>query len=554
MRLYVHMMLCGSVCTLLYLFCNRILPYELPLRWRRGWIRINIIFYLLPVPWFAAETKELVRWTLEKAGMTFGQNEFVDVYDATSVWKSFLVLNEEGRVIYITGYREILPVILIVLAVWIALPVGWVALYMRTSSQYRRSMVLFDADQYLKRDSQQRDAGHCLENCRTKRKIVIGVSPCVASPVAVGLFKPVILLPVDYREYENAMEEVILHEWNHVSCRDIVERFFAFVLVVVHFFNPLTYFLFRESIAVSEMLSDEAAVSGRTKQQKANYIRCILEASQKAGSSKTITTSLGISKSLMRKRMEQIMGRNKKKIWKKSVVAAVVSVCALASSIPALAYRKPHEYVQSGADDWNDRDFLVFAQDGEENPMEGVHIDFSQGDTVFVGGDSYDYEVINSGIQQGQQEQKQSVCAHSYVTGTIAEHERNADGSCTVVTYEAQQCAKCGNTVRGDEVSSFTYKSCPHMEAGGAKPDEKELSASETGVVNTDALRVRTAAERDAEVMTLLKEGAIVKVIAEENEYYKVLVKSEESAEILEGYVRKEYLNLSTDDTVNPIF
>ncbi len=39
MRLYVHMMLCGSVCTLLYLFCSGILPYELPLRWRRFWIR-----------------------------------------------------------------------------------------------------------------------------------------------------------------------------------------------------------------------------------------------------------------------------------------------------------------------------------------------------------------------------------------------------------------------------------------------------------------------------------------------------------------------------------
>lgn len=137
MRLYVHMMLCGSVCTLLYLFCNGILPYELPLRWRRFWIRGNMMFYLLPVPWFAAEAKELVRWTLEKAGVTFSQKKPMDVYDATSVWKSFWVLDEEGRVVYITGYREIRPVIMIVLTVCILLLAGWVVLYMRTSRRYK---------------------------------------------------------------------------------------------------------------------------------------------------------------------------------------------------------------------------------------------------------------------------------------------------------------------------------------------------------------------------------------------------------------------------------
>lgn len=562
MRLYVHMMLCGSVCTLLYLFCSGILPYELPLRWRRFWIRGSMMFYLLPVPWFAAEAKELVRWTLEKAGVTFPQKKFMDVYDAMSVWKSFWVLDEEGRVVYITGYREILPVIMIVLTVCILLLAGWVVLYMRTGRRYKRSMIFFEAEHCVTENELQYGAWHSLRDGHTKRKIIVGISPCIASPVTVGLFRPVILFPVDHRGYDRAMEEVLLHEQNHVSCMDIVERFFAFATVVVHFLNPLAYYLYQESIAVSEMLSDEAAVSGRTKQQKANYIRCIMEASQKAGSPNPVIPSLGVSKSLLRKRMEQIMGTNKKKTWKKSAVVAVVAVCALASSIPALAYRKPHAYVQGGTKDWSDKDVLVFAQEGEENPMEGAHTDFSQGDTVFVGGESNAYEVIDCIVRQGQQGQKQSVCAHSYVTGTIAEHEKHPDGSCTVITYEAQQCAKCGSAIRGDEVSSFTYKICPHtgaegtdadkkadvLETVGAEPDKKadetQSPASEIGVVNTDALKVRSAAARDAEVMTLLEKDAVVEIVAEENDFYKVLIRSGESTEPLEGYVRKEYLNL----------
>lgn len=282
------------------------------------------------------------------------------------------------------------------------------------------------------------------------------------------------------------------------------------------------------------------------------------------GNPRLITPSLGISKSLLRKRMEQIMGTNKRKVWKKSTIVAVVAVCALASSIPALAYRKPHEYVQGGTGDWSDKDFLVFAQEGEENPMEVAHTDFSQGDTVFVSGNGNDYGAVVCNIRQGQQEQSQSICAHNYMTGTIAEHERHADGSCTVVIYAAQQCAKCGNAVRGDEVSSLTYKSCPHMEAdgvesdhkaedemeaSGAEPDNKaadgvESLVSEMGVVNTDALKVRSAAVQDAAVIALLKEGVVAKVVAEENGFYRILIKVEGYEKLLDGYVRKEYIDL----------
>lgn len=525
------MMLCGSICTLLYIFFNSILPYELPLKWKRFLIRVNIGFYLLPLPWFAAEMKELARWLLEKTGMIFKQNRRADVFDATSVWKSFIVLDGDGKIIRVTGYQKILPVITAVLEICLVLLAGWVVLYMRTCSRYKRNMVFLDADHYLK----DKNKG---------RKIAVGVSPCVLSPVTVGVIRPVILFPVDYQKYKNSVNEVILHELNHVSCMDIVERFAGFAVVVVHFFNPLAYYLFGESFAVSEMLSDEAAVKGRTKKQKADYIRCIMEASERTDYLRIIAPSLGVYKSLLRRRMEKIMGTNKKKVWKKQTVVAAVAVCAFAGSIPALAYQKPCEYVQNGQDDWKDKDILVFSPNGEENPMEGKTMDFDHGNVVFTdedGNTAYN-------ITQGQQGQKQNICAHSYVSGTIAEHEKHADGSCTVVIYEARKCAKCANTVRGSEISRCTYRFCPHREAGSANPDnnqtdEIKASGSAIGVVNTDALRVRTASANDAAVVNLLKEGEIVGIISEEGDFYKILISSGDSDEPLEGYVRKEYLD-----------
>lgn len=65
MRLYVCMTACGSICTLMYILLNSALPYELPLRWRKRLFRLNIIFYLLPVPWFAAELRTAIKTLLK---------------------------------------------------------------------------------------------------------------------------------------------------------------------------------------------------------------------------------------------------------------------------------------------------------------------------------------------------------------------------------------------------------------------------------------------------------------------------------------------------------
>lgn len=68
MRLYVCMTACGSICTLMYILLNSVLSYELPLKWRRGLLRVNILFYLLPLPWFAAELKVILRTLLDIEG------------------------------------------------------------------------------------------------------------------------------------------------------------------------------------------------------------------------------------------------------------------------------------------------------------------------------------------------------------------------------------------------------------------------------------------------------------------------------------------------------
>ncbi|MDE7274719.1 MAG: SH3 domain-containing protein [Lachnospiraceae bacterium] len=67
----------------------------------------------------------------------------------------------------------------------------------------------------------------------------------------------------------------------------------------------------------------------------------------------------------------------------------------------------------------------------------------------------------------------------------------------------------------------------------------------ETGIVNTDALKVRSGADADAEVLSLLEQGAVIKIIAEENDFYQIVFEGQDGNEDLTGYVKKEYIDLS---------
>ena len=55
----------------------------------------------------------------------------------------------------------------------------------------------------------------------------------------------------------------------------------------------------------------------------------------------------------------------------------------------------------------------------------------------------------------------------------------------------------------------------------------------ETGVVNTDALKVRSEADADAEVLSLLEQGTVIKIIAEENDFYQIVFEDQDGNENL---------------------
>jgi hypothetical protein len=66
----------------------------------------------------------------------------------------------------------------------------------------------------------------------------------LSAPATIGWLRPVILLPTDWRGWDESERRAVLaHEWAHVCRRDYLAALVAHFCVAVHFYHPLVYWL-----------------------------------------------------------------------------------------------------------------------------------------------------------------------------------------------------------------------------------------------------------------------------------------------------------------------
>ena len=99
-----------------------------------------------------------------------------------------------------------------------------------------------------------------------KRAEVVGLlrfSCQLESPVVVGAFRPVIVLPSSARSWsEERLRAVLLHESAHVRRRDGLALLFARVVCAVYWFQPLAWLSLRGLRRECELAADEDVIAG----------------------------------------------------------------------------------------------------------------------------------------------------------------------------------------------------------------------------------------------------------------------------------------------------
>ena len=120
---------------------------------------------------------------------------------------------------------------------------------------------------------------------RVKRSVVTAVllekgifqAEHIPSPFVLGLFQPAIYLPFGLSEMEQ--QHVIAHERAHIARRDHWWKPLGFLLLAIHWFNPLIWLSYVLLCRDIELACDEKVVKNMEPAQRADYSQALLTCS-----------------------------------------------------------------------------------------------------------------------------------------------------------------------------------------------------------------------------------------------------------------------------------
>jgi len=137
------------------------------------------------------------------------------------------------------------------------------------------------------------------------------VSDRIRSPFVTGLFHPRIYLPMSLCGVEK--EYVLMHEKEHVRRFDYFLKLAAFIIVSVHWFNPLAWIAFLLMTKDMEMSCDEAVIRNLGYRARKEYSTTLLSVA--AGRDLLRPASLAFGAGSIKGRIRNVMNFRKPASW-----------------------------------------------------------------------------------------------------------------------------------------------------------------------------------------------------------------------------------------------
>lgn len=150
-------------------------------------------------------------------------------------------------------------------------------------------------------------------NMGIEREVALKVCAPADSPMLIGLFKPVILLP-DLDLTDEELSLVIRHELTHMQRGDIAIKALMMLVTALHWFNPAVYMASRTMAFYQEASCDAAVTKNASSEERKFYSETIISIIRRQSRVKTaLSTSFYGGKNGMKRRILSIMeGRSKK--------------------------------------------------------------------------------------------------------------------------------------------------------------------------------------------------------------------------------------------------
>ena len=166
------------------------------------------------------------------------------------------------------------------------------------------------------------------------------------SPFVLGIIQPKIYLP--YSVDSGALAYVIAHEQAHIRRGDHWWKPLAFLLLTVHWFNPLLWLSYILLCRDIELACDEKVIREMGSEQRADYTQALVSCSVSRRS--IAACPLAFGEVGVKTRVKSVMNYKKPAFW---IILASALICA-AAAVCFLTNPKTEQSLPSGGDNVSD--------------------------------------------------------------------------------------------------------------------------------------------------------------------------------------------------------
>lgn len=144
----------------------------------------------------------------------------------------------------------------------------------------------------------------------------------VPEPMVLGFFRPRVYLP----SHVSGTEYILAHERAHIARKDHLVKPLAYVVLCVHWFNPLAWLAFHYMVKDMEGACDEQVLRNQGPAQRQAYANCLLEMGLKRSG---LAVPLAFGESDVAGRIKRILHYKKPAFWLIALLLLVaIFLCA----------------------------------------------------------------------------------------------------------------------------------------------------------------------------------------------------------------------------------
>lgn len=159
---------------------------------------------------------------------------------------------------------------------------------------------------------------------KLKRKLRLVICRHTATPCAMGLIRPTIILP-DQKWEPEELSLILTHELIHIRQNDCWVRLLCLITRVIYWFNPVVYLLEIHLNQYCEQACDEAVIKNCSLEERHQYGSLLIKQARGKGQLPLLSTGFGLRPKQIQERLTLIMNQNYFKLnWEKVLIAAAL--------------------------------------------------------------------------------------------------------------------------------------------------------------------------------------------------------------------------------------